>query len=234
MAVPLLLPTEQKGVHDLTLEVGDMNIIEGKNRRLKILDLYAGFGGASQAFLDSGDEVTRIENNKQILSRGYGQNTIFANVESYHYDLPKYKNLDLIISGLPCQEFSLAYNAYRSRVEREGRTHFPDLSHLQTTIEIIERLQPKHFIIENVAGAIKYFKPYLGDFTQKIGAQALWHNLPQPISIPAGSVVHKYDLDTNGSDPLRSNERAKWPYSLSAGLRDALLQKTLWDWGGEE
>lgn len=208
--------------------------IEKGNRRLKILDLYAGFGGASQAFLDAGDEVTRIENNRQILSRGYGQNTIFTTVEAYHYDLPKYKNLDLIISGLPCQEFSLAFNAIRSRREREGQVHFPNMDNLQTTLEIIKRLQPKHFIIENVAGSIKYFKPYIGDFTQKIGAQVLWHNLPQPISIPAGSIVHKYDLDTNGSDPLRSNERAKWPYSLSAGLRDALLQKSIWEWGEEE
>ena len=208
--------------------------IENGNRRLKVLDLFAGFGGASEAFVRAGDEVYRIENNLKIIERGYGANTIFIDVNDLDLTESRFQDLDLIISGLPCQEFSLAFNSQRSRKERAGKVHFPSLAGLELTIHIIETLQPKHYIIENVAGAVKYFKPYLGKKTQKIGAQNLWHNLNCLITIPADSKVHtKQELDTHGGDPLRSNERAKWPFDLSQALRDTFSQTSMLDFGDE-
>lgn len=211
-----------------------MNIENIEDKRLKVLDLYAGIGGASQAYLNRGDDVIRVENNHTILEQGYGVNTIFMNVENLDLTRPNLQGLDLIIAGIPCQDFSLGFNSMRSQYDREGRVWFPDLDNLKTTLHIIEVLKPKHFIIENVAGAIKYFKPYLGKYTQKIGSQVLWHNLPQFITVPASKLEYKKDLDKGGSHPLRMNHRACWPFYLSAASRDALLQKSLWDWGDKE
>ena len=83
---------------------------------MKVLDLFSGLGGASEAFLKAGHEVLRIENNPLL---GEIPNTetmcVFELrdflVENHAIQNGDKKQIDLIWASPPCDEFSLGYNA---------------------------------------------------------------------------------------------------------------------------
>jgi hypothetical protein len=84
-------------------------------------------------------------------------------------------------------------------------------------------------MIENVAGAVKYFDPLLGKYSQKLGPFFLWGNVPK-IVLP-GFKHSKADGDSWSDDPLRPNKRAMIPFEVSFALLQTLrFQKTLEEW----
>ncbi len=131
---------------------------------MKMLDLYSGLGGASEAFVLAGWDVMRCENNPLLMEVP----------ETWEWDLsnegevlklihmPFWDNADLIWASPPCMEFSNGYNAPGPTARRESRDFEPDLTLLKAAVSIIEEKKPRYWIIENVAGASKIFSKELG------------------------------------------------------------------------
>lgn len=203
----------------------------------KILDLFSGFGGWSEAFASSSKwEIMRIENNP-LLSE-IPHTTI--------YDVVKFRDelkqmildgyapdaLEIIVASPPCLEFSNAYSSPKSIYQRENDTlegYDPDMTLLEATIDIISMLQPRYWLIENVVGSTKYFKPILGEPTQIIGHYVLWGNFPH-IIFDIDKLPTKASKDKRHS-PLRSNYKAKIPLNLSTALLESItFQKSITDW----
>jgi len=190
----------------------------------RMLDLFSGFGGASEAFVQAdGWEVTRVEN--EPLLEGV-PHTVMMSVEDF-LDSHLIGQYEVIWASPPCTEFSRAYNAPAPTAQREGREFKPDLSLVRAAVAIIECLEPKWWVIENVHGAMKPLEPILGPPALIVGPFALWGRIP-PLDIPRGFKHSKYDNDTSGSDPLRSQRRAVVPLAISEALLEAVSnQRTL-------
>lgn len=197
----------------------------GRRRKYTVIDAFSGLGGASEAFLRSGDEVHRFDNNP--LLRDVPNTQLMDLVATPPHLVCPGVVPDLVWCSPPCTEFSMGYSGPRPRAIRAGRTHFPDLRCLKTSIRLVEYFDPRFWVVENVHGAIRYLTPYLGKPTQIIGQYALWGSFPH-IQCDLGS-HSKMDSDPWSSDPLRANKRGLVPLALSEALRVSMSTPTLED-----
>jgi site-specific DNA-cytosine methylase len=196
---------------------------------MRVLDLFSGLGGFSEAFLRSGDEVVRVENNP-LLSEV--PNTTMQDVIQVRDRLSEFVNqgmairdIDVVLASPPCHEFSLAFSAPQAIASRrqEFDEYEPDMSLIEATLEIIEMVKPKFWIIENVRGSIRHFRK-LGLEPQVINdAYVFYGKFPKfgYVEIPT-----KQEKDTHKNDPLRSNRRALIPLPLSIAIRRAIVEQT--------
>jgi len=201
----------------------------------KMLDLCSGLGGASEAMLNHGWEVKRIENNlllKQV------PNTEIMCVKQLHADLKQKllqgeemtEKIDLVWASPPCTEFSLGFAAPRSIAAREGKEYYPKeaIEFVVICKEIIDMIQPQYWMIENVRGSIKFLEPILGKPAMIIDSIVLWGRFPSFAMEPG--FKHK-KLDDWSSNPIRANVRALIPYEVSDAIRQSIeSQKTLSYW----
>jgi len=192
-----------------------------------MLDLCAGFGGASEAFhLDQAWEVLRVDNNP-LLKDVENMEIIDIFEDNFDINRPKW---DYIHASPPCREFSVAYSAPKSVSARSKTPFSPDLSIVKRCLEIIQFHRPKFWSIENVVGSIKDLHPILGEPRFIIGPFVFWTNLPYPI-IPPNFKHSKYEEDPHSSDPLRANHRALIPLEISRALLSSISDQTfLEDW----
>jgi hypothetical protein len=195
---------------------------------MKVLwDLCSGLGGWSEAFVQDGWIVIRIETNEALQ---YVPHTLKLDVRQWADwadDLPK---PDVILASPPCLEFSTAYMAPRSVAAREGRPFEPDMSIVNACKDIIDAFTPTWWCIENVNGAISAFDPLLGRFSQKVGPFFLWGNFPTML-LPGSWTYSKSESDSWSSDPLRANKRALIPFEVSFAMLEAVKsQKQIGEW----
>jgi len=195
--------------------------------KIHMLDLFSGLGGASEAMVrDSGWSVLRIENNPLLSGVPF---TVIDDVRNLQpnkmakpWVLPNL-GIDLIWASPPCTEFSGGFHAPKSIASREvGLDNYhPSLELVESAIRIIEIVKPKYWVIENVVGAIRYFKPLLGEPKQIIGPYVLWGNFPE-IFYDKAKLTPKKHKDSGSRDPLRSNRRACVDFEVSQGLKFAI------------
>lgn len=133
-----------------------------------MLDLFAGKGGASKAMLDRGWEVITVDVNPAF------EPVIVADIAEYHYTGRK---PDLIWASPPCTEFTKAALP-KSWICNKKNPPKPDVTLMLHAKRIIEEVNPKYWVIENVRGAVPYFKPYLGDYRKRSGSRYLWGEFP--------------------------------------------------------
>ena len=198
---------------------------------MKILDLFSGLGGFSEAFLRAGDEVVRVENNP-LLSEV--PNTSIEDVKDVRDRLQRYKEeghpirqIDVVLAPPPCLEFSLAYSAPRGVAQRNNEEHEPSLDLLQVVIDIIDLVQPRYWVIENVVGSARYFKLLGIEVNQVHGACLFYGKFPK---FKTPRMKSKKEKDSWHGDPLRMNKRALIPLELSMALRKAIVeQKTIFE-----
>ena len=201
---------------------------------LKVMwDICSGLGGASEAFLIAGWTVIRIEIEEGLA---WVPNTRTLDVLKWREWVD-----DLIIEhgvpnfiwcSPPCREFSTAYNAPKAIWGREnpGEPYEPDMSLLHAIEDILARVRPQHYIIENVAGASSHFAPHLGPHFQKVKSFLLWGRCPV-LNVPSDWSHSKFDGDTHSSDPWRANKRAYVPLEISQAVLEAIThQTTLEEW----
>jgi len=171
---------------------------------LRVLDLFSGLGGFSQAFLDRGHEVIRIDIDRSFCP------TIQADVR----DLPLKEKacFDVILASPPCEEFSKDNMPWHTGDIDRG------MELVYATKKIINELKPKFWIVENVRGAVKYFKPLFGDYKQRCGSRYLWGSFPE-FECDHSKCYGKWRLPPSGS---RKALRSKIPYEISLGLCRAI------------
>jgi len=221
----------------------DPTYIIQKNR-LKVLDLFSGLGGFSEAFLLNNDEVLRIENNpllcevphttlmdvrklRDIIAEGIAEGDLN----------PYLSGIDVIVASPPCYEFSLAFSSPQGLASRDGsfQDYSPDMELIEITLEIIDMLKPRYWIIENVRGSIRHFAKIGLEPRQKFQAYVLYGNFPK-FKPPILETKAKKGNRIQHGNPLRANYRALIPLELSESVREAILnQKTIFDFmEGEE
>jgi hypothetical protein len=190
-----------------------------------MVDLYAGLGGASEAMIQTGWDVLRIDNNPLLSGV---ENMVMMDIKSLQPKRCPFKDyeaqIDLVWASPPCRDFSNGFSAPRPTAQRAGLDFEPDMSLLEEAIRIIDKLKPRYWVIENVRGAIKDFEPYLGSPRLIIGAFVLWGNFPI-FEMPQEWTHSKGGPgsgDKHSSDPLRANYRALIPFELSEQLRLAI------------
>lgn len=209
--------------------------------RKVFIDLFAGLGGASQAFYDDPSWfVIRIDNNEDLLQHTDGLTIAnIANVAEVmdkihaifrmHNIVPHTLDAFVVWASPPCQEFSNAYNAVAATAARNGEHFEPDMSLVEASSEIISLLDPPFWYIENVRGAITPFKPLLGKWRQQIGSFFVWGAFPL-VAFEDGDDRSIRKLDERHSE-MRAQIRAKVPLVISQAIKDSIdNQKSLTYW----
>jgi len=177
-----------------------------KTGKLKVLDLFSGLGGFSKAFKDRSHDVVTIDNELKFKP------DICEDILELKPDYLLIQNhFDVILASPPCTEFSKSQmpESWQCR-QRYGCN--PDTKLLEKSIEIIEGIKPRYWIIENVSGARKFFKSFLGDYKKKVGSRYLWGVFPD---FDCSPVYGKWKLPKTDD---RSALRSCIPYELSLSL----------------
>lgn len=110
----------------------------------------------------------------------------------------------LITASPPCTQFTRWDLPWHDEPD-------PDMSLVTACLEAVEQLDPDWWVLENVRGLHRYWKP--ANF--HAGAFYLWGELP-PYDIHAN---WKGKMQTSGENP---EERAKIPYRLAATVKNAV------------
>lgn len=132
--------------------------------KYNVLDLFCGAGGLSYGFERAGfDVLLGIDNDLKALEtfekNHHGAKSICGDITEITYKdhiapLLGGKKIDVIIGGPPCQGFSLS-----------GPRNFNDPRNklYLSYIRLVEEIQPKAFVIENVPGLVGLFKGEVKD-----------------------------------------------------------------------
>lgn len=147
--------------------------ITAEKSQFKFIDTFAGCGGLSLGFINSGFQPVLVnEIEPKYLETYYFNHSIdlekffcvdikeVAQDKSIH---KRYKNIDLIAGGPPCQGFSMAN---RQRIIDDPRNHL-----YKHFLILLAKVQPKFFIMENVKGMIKKSNEILNDFESHLGSE---------------------------------------------------------------
>ncbi len=198
---------------------------------MRMIDLFSGLGGASEAFVQAGWDVLRIDNNELLKDV---PKTIMQDLTGSDFYLnAHWLNADLVWASPPCLDFSRGYNAPAPTAQRNGEEFHPDMEPLEAAIRIIKNLKPKYWVVENVAGASRIFSKRFGVNApnQIIGPYFLWGNFPY-ISMPRSWKRKTGKTQAwNIGDPLRANKRAVIDYEVSKQLMRAISsQCQLTEW----
>ncbi len=182
---------------------------------MKVLDLCAGTGSATQAFRDRGHEVTTLDID------GGGCVDIRCDIREWY---PQNRHFDFIWASPPCTEFSIAKGIpYADRK--------PDLSIVQACVRIIEEIKPTFWIMENPRGALRHFigKPVITVFYKDYGYVCskptdLWGEFPwfYPRNKPNDNPISFDIAFPHHNRGTRARLRAQVPYKLSEAICLAL------------
>jgi len=205
----------------------------------RVLDLFCGLGGFSQAFRESDRwGVTTVD----IAARFKPDRVadVFA-LRPSDFE----RDFDLVLASPPCTQFSLAASSLERIVDGEPQTPAARdaVALVHHTIGLIEGLSPRYWFLENPQGFLRQIigppagrVTYCQYGTDYMKPTDLWGEHP-PMryrKCAYGDGCHQFNTDqahggdgnvktmfqqtTSGSDPA---ERAKVPAALSRAIRDA-------------
>ena len=133
------------------------------------IDLFCGAGGLSLGLMDAGFDVVSALDNDPVSVKTYaqslGDHVNSADItEVSGHDLLRHSGLSvgecaLLAGGPPCQGFSV-----QRRGDREDKRNGLVLEF----IRIVEEIQPRFFLMENVGGLMsKHGKPFLREISER-------------------------------------------------------------------
>lgn len=217
------------------------------------IDLFSGAGGMTKGFENIGfEQIFSIEYDSKIA-------------ETYKYNFPTHKlvvddianitnndilnlvdnkKIDVIVGGPPCQGFSLAGKFGRTFIDDPRNQLFKEY------LRFVETLQPKIFIIENVARLVSHNKGKtikeiesaikdLGYLVQYKILQTADYGIPQKRQrvIIVGSKKNEFEYPKTHNNimtikeaiddlkPLQSGESSNIPNHNAMNHRDSMLNK---------
>ena len=165
-----------------------------------MIDLFSGLGGASAAMRDRGWTVLTVDNEKKFKP------DIVADISEL--SLITAEPVDLLWASPPCTEFS-AMSMPWSRAKRGGAP--PGLELVDAAVCLVDELQPRWWVIENVRGARPYLKhlPFIGH----AGPVYLWGEMPDGYTADLRALrVAPYKEKITGKRP---DLRSKIPREIS-------------------
>ncbi len=174
---------------------------------MRVLDLFSGLGGFSQGFRDRGHEVITVDIVREFNPSIQGDVRYLPIRESAHFDV--------ILASPPCDDFSKAEKPW---YDEDDYDIDRGMELVYVTKEIIDRLRPRFWVVENVRGAVKYFRHVFGPIRQRCGSRYLWGNFPR-FHCRHEECYGKWEL---WSHPMRKALRSKIPYEISINLCKAI------------
>ena len=116
---------------------------------MKVIDLFSGLGGFSQAFIDRGHEVERYDIDEKFKDI---PNTKIKDVlEMTPIDL---EHGDIILASPPCNRFSLAAVFKTWPKGEPTEKTLEAIALVRHTVNIIKEVNPKYWLLENPRGMI--------------------------------------------------------------------------------
>lgn len=122
-----------------------------KTRKYSVVDLFAGAGGLSYGFIQTGRFEVKVafENNRNAqltYRKNHGDAEVYGDVSAALTDEMKAKlgRIDVVIGGPPCQGFS---NANRQKNHAVSQNN----SLIKKFVKAVLHLQPTAFVMENVS-----------------------------------------------------------------------------------
>lgn len=137
---------------------------------MNMLDLCCGSGGVSDGAGDAGWTVYGVDVEYQPAYRHLFRKADVRTLSQADFAGCRF---DWVHASPPCQRFSLA----RGNRVKDPPTE-ADLDILRACLRIRDELQPTFWSVENVRGAVSWFRPILGEPTLRHGAFFLWGNFP--------------------------------------------------------
>ena len=209
---------------------------------LRVLDLFSGLGGASEAFVDRGHQVERFDFDARFSEVPY---TTIKDVKLLmNRDLEGY---DIALAGVPCQCFSQLCN-HITWPKGEPRELIREMiSFVREVKEWLERSKARYYIIENPMGMMR--RPEVLGRPDAHVCWAAYHNDPEKPKKPTDLwgrlppfdryLPFKWVKAPRGSNSgiqktgLSAEERSLWPYEFSLAVCLAVegnsAQTTLYD-----
>ena len=150
---------------------------------MNVLDLFSGCGGLSLGFRQAGYTVDKAVEFDSSIANTYVMNhpkvKIFIDDISRlaHNCVFEYGETDVIIGGPPCQGFSMA----GARI-REGFTDDPQNYLFRQYFNIVKKVKPKAFVMENVKGIMtmqrgEFFNDILRIFSDSDSLDGISYNV---------------------------------------------------------
>ena len=192
---------------------------------MKVIDFFSGLGGASQAFLDRGHDVTRYDIDSKFADV---PNTIIQDVAEL-IGILDLSDVDIALAGFPCNEFSVLANhiTWPKGIPRDKAKKM--IVFVRRLKKWLERSKVRFFVIENPRGMMRnplaLGKPdanisYAAYGSEYFKSTDLWGRLP-PFDrlLPFKWKKAKRGDNAGINDKnLTPEERSLWPYGLSLAL----------------
>lgn len=188
---------------------------------MNALDICCGLGGMTEGMLSVGFQVHGIDVEPTLAGR-YPARLTLGDIRTM--DPASLGPADWIHASPPCTRFSTV---------RANRTTDPpteaDLDILQACLRVIQAIKPRFWSIENVAGAVPWFRPVLGEPILRHGPFRFWGNFPPHLAERSNikkpgwvrSPVHGRWIPARGrnADP---RVRAKLPIEITRPMAQAV------------
>lgn len=185
------------------------------------IDLFCGLGGWSDGLSDAGFNVVGVEIRPDLASL-YKHPVIIGDIREIDYTWMY--GCDLIIGSPPCRDFSIqaqmAYrrgNPWRIPPDPEGL----GLELVNAFLHIVEKVQPKYWLMENVVRLTKYL-----DLPPKVKVRiagnkwrCFWGNFPD------FDVPYHPEVKMHYTGKLRSPLNAYIPRDIGESLGLAIIKE---------
>jgi hypothetical protein len=197
---------------------------------VKVLDLFAGLGGWSQAFVERGHEVVTLD-----LDPRFGCDITGDILDSQTmYNIVTMGPYDVVLASPPCEGFSVMNigKNWTPPPDHQPRTDTARLAVriVERTRFIIDRLEPAAFIIENPRAKLRKL-PVMDGLERRTTMKPtdLWGGFPPTLHLAPpcrnGDPCHESAPrgSSRGVQGIKdSAERAKVPYLLSLTVCKAM------------
>jgi len=195
--------------------------------KIRVLDLFSGLGGWSEAFKERGHEVVTVDREAKFSP------TILSDVNNL--EASELGKFDIVLASPPCECFSvMTVSRYWNHQGDPGSQAKDAIQTVKNTIKLIHEIDPRFWVLENprallrkVIGKPAYTVTYCQYGATYMKPTDLWGKIPDNFHPRRCSRYAKCHVPTPrgshnnpGSNGLGKNTElmAKIPYGLSLAM----------------